>query len=208
MKQQGICFMEKEGFVYIWYDNWRKMYYIGCHWGTVDDGYICSSNRMRDAHRRRPQDFKRRILQKGIKKESLFEQEYNWLRLIPNEELGKKYYNLNNHHCGHWSTSSNSNDVKQKISKPRKWSEATLNKIATEGHWLKGRSPSAESNKKRSDALKGIPRSEEIKRKISLANSIALKGNIPWNKGKPMSEAQKQKISETKRRLREQVNGQ
>ena len=45
---------EKYGFIYIWYDNFRKMYYIGRHWGTEDDGYICSSNRMRDAYRRRP----------------------------------------------------------------------------------------------------------------------------------------------------------
>ena len=44
--------MEKYGFVYIWYDKKRKMYYIGSHWGTDDDGYICSSNRMRDAYRR------------------------------------------------------------------------------------------------------------------------------------------------------------
>ena len=34
----------KYGFVYIWYDRKHHRYYIGCHWGTIDDGYICSSN--------------------------------------------------------------------------------------------------------------------------------------------------------------------
>lgn len=86
--------MQKYGFVYLWYDRKRKMYYIGCHWGTVDDGYICSSKRMRDAYRRRTLDFKRRILKRNISKESLLEEEYKWLQLIKDDELGKKYYNL------------------------------------------------------------------------------------------------------------------
>ena len=34
---------EKTGFIYIWFDTKRKMYYIGCHVGKEDDGYICSS---------------------------------------------------------------------------------------------------------------------------------------------------------------------
>ena len=86
-----------EGFIYIWYDRKRNMYYIGCHWGTEDDGYICSNNRMRDAYRRRPNDFKRRIIQNGITRENLLEEEYKWLQLIPDNQLGKKYYNLRKH---------------------------------------------------------------------------------------------------------------
>ena len=35
--------MEKYGFVYIWFDRKHKRYYIGCHWGHEDDGYVCSS---------------------------------------------------------------------------------------------------------------------------------------------------------------------
>lgn len=37
--------------------------------------------------------------------------------------------------------------------------------------------------------------SEEHKRKIGLANSISLKGTIPWNKGVPCSEETKKKLS-------------
>src|SRR5271166_4017683 len=95
---------EKCGFVYMWYDSAKskqngpdkiKRFYIGCHWGREDDGYICSSNWMRDAYRRRSQDFKRRIIKTNISsKELLLEQEHKWLSLIKKEELGKKYYNL------------------------------------------------------------------------------------------------------------------
>lgn len=50
------------GFVYIWRDRKHKRYYIGSHWGTPDDGYICSSPWMRQAYKHRPLDFKRRVL--------------------------------------------------------------------------------------------------------------------------------------------------
>jgi hypothetical protein len=94
----------KYGFVYIWYDGKRKMYYIGSHWGTENDGYICSSNRMRDAYRRRPKDFKRRILKVVSDRTKLLETEYEYLSMIEENELGKKYYNLTNHKNGHWSS--------------------------------------------------------------------------------------------------------
>ena len=85
---------EKYGFVYVWYDRWRKMFYVGSHWGTEDDGYICSSNRMRDAYRRRPNDFKRRVIARVDDRLELLDEEFKWLDLISEKELGKKYYNL------------------------------------------------------------------------------------------------------------------
>ena len=89
--------MEKYGFVYIWYDKFRKMYYVGSHWGTAEDGYVCSSNRMRDAYRRRPQDFKRKIIAKvTTSKADLLKKEYEYLSLIEEFELGQKYYNMTN----------------------------------------------------------------------------------------------------------------
>lgn len=125
--------MEKYGFIYVWYDVWRKMYYIGCHWGHEDDGYICSSNRMRDAYRRRPQDFKRRVIRKNIPRESLLEEEHKWLLLIPDDEMGKKYYNLSKRHFGHWSTNLDTRNIRQKISdagKGRIVSEETRAKMS------------------------------------------------------------------------------
>jgi hypothetical protein len=86
---------DKYGFVYIWYDRTRKMFYIGSHWGREDDGYICSSNRMRDAYRRRPDDFRkrdgtpnRRILMRiYTSRENLLAEEQYWLDMIKDEEL-------------------------------------------------------------------------------------------------------------------------
>lgn len=141
---------EKTGFIYIWYDKKRKMFYLGCHVGKEDDGYICSSRRMRDVYRRRPKDFKRRILKRDIPRDELLEEEHRWLDQIKDYELGTKYYNLSKHHFGHWANVQESRKtVGQKISESpdrrRKISEA-----------LKGK-PSP---------FKGIPRSEKTKQKI------------------------------------------
>lgn len=95
--------MEKYGFVYLWYDRKHKRFYLGCHWGREDDGYICSSTWMRQGYKLRPLDFRRRILKRDIEKKDLHAEEYNWLKLIKDEELGKKYYNFHNHHFQHWS---------------------------------------------------------------------------------------------------------
>lgn len=85
---------EKYGFVYIWRDRKHKRYYIGCHWGTEHDGYICSSRWMRKAFRRRPDDFKRRIIARIYSsRKELIEEEFRWLSLISMDELGKRYYN-------------------------------------------------------------------------------------------------------------------
>jgi len=159
--------MDKTGFIYIWHDTKRNMFYLGCHWGSEEDGYICSSNRMRDAYRRRPNDFRRRILKRDIRREALLEEEHKWLQLIPQEQLGKRYYNLTKKHFGHWSADpERSKTIGQKIS------EATTGKSRN-----KGKKPSKETRKKISDSLKGRPigyiRTEETRKKISENNKKA-----------------------------------
>ena len=92
------------GFVYVWRDRKNKMYYVGCHWGSESDSYVCSSERMRSAYRRRPQDFKRRVVARiDTNRQDLLIEEHKWLSQIKDAELGKKFYNLNKHHFGHWS---------------------------------------------------------------------------------------------------------
>ena len=103
--------MEKQGFIYIWYDRKKKMYYIGCHWGHEWDRYICSSKRMKYAYGVRHEDFKRRIIQRNIPKDKLLEEEHKWLSLIPDKELGKQYYNHSNKHFGHWSNHPDRDEV-------------------------------------------------------------------------------------------------
>lgn len=106
----------KYGFVYIWYDRKRRMYYVGSHWGTEDDGYICSSNRMRDAYRRRPQDFKRRVLSRiYTTRKELLEEEQKWLDRVKRRD---RYYNLNYNTLNLWWSDPNYKlTVGQKISK-------------------------------------------------------------------------------------------
>ncbi len=86
--------LEKYGFVYIWRDRKHKRYYIGSHWGTEDDGYICSSRWMRNSYRRRPEDFKRKTISKNLKSvRETFVEEQKWISLIKEFELGVRYYN-------------------------------------------------------------------------------------------------------------------
>lgn len=83
------------GFVYIWYDKKHKRYYVGSHKGSFDDGYICSSSWMNKAYKRRPKDFKRRILSIiTTNRTDLLAEEQKYLDMIQDTELGKKYYNL------------------------------------------------------------------------------------------------------------------
>lgn len=86
--------MEKYGFVYIWFDKKHTRYYVGCHWGTVDDGYICSSRWMRKSYNRRPEDFKRRILKSGLTREGMYIEEQRYFDMIKPEEIKVRYYNL------------------------------------------------------------------------------------------------------------------
>jgi len=177
----------KYGFVYIWYDRKHKRYYVGCHWGQEDDGYICSSNWMRMAYTRRPEDFKRRILKRTTIRELLFELEDYYLNMIPNEEFGKRYYNLQNN-WKHWSEKEQQRlSISQKISQSRKGNkygprseetkqkirEANLGKILSEETKQKisqanlGKTISDKQRQAISKANKGIPRSDEVKKKIS-----------------------------------------
>jgi hypothetical protein len=88
--------MTCDGFIYLWYDKLRKMFYVGSHKGNEHDNYICSSKHMIREYRKRPQDFKRKILEK-CSIETLLEREQHWLSLIKTKELyyyESKYYNV------------------------------------------------------------------------------------------------------------------
>ena len=150
---------DKFGFVYIWFDRKRKMYYIGSHWGTENDGYICSSHRMRNAYRYRPETFKpKRIIAKIYTSRSdLFNEEQRWLDMIPDDQLGKKYYNLNKYVVSnHWSMYENMRlNVAQKISRANKGkSPPNKGKTNIEFH---GAEKAAIIKQKASEASKGRP---------------------------------------------------
>jgi hypothetical protein len=186
---------EKYGFVYIWYDKKHKRYYIGCHWGDEDDGYICSSNWMRDAYKRRTQDFKRRILVIIHDKRELLNEEYKWLSLIKKEELGKKYYNLKNSFIENWAFEKEKKlSVCEKMKKTRGTNEyrEKMRKIKLNNHdkasikmkevWV--------DLEKRKNMLEGRKNSEKVK--IMYEN---WSGENNPNYGKFQSDESKKKIS-------------
>jgi hypothetical protein len=187
--------MEKYGFVYIWFDRKHKRYYVGCHWGNENDSYICSSNWMRDAYRRRPNDFKRRIITRVFNnRQELIEVENKYLSLINDDELGKKYYNLTKHMNGHWTTNEEKLlSVGKKISKAKKGKTPN---IRDRKEWAEkiratntGHEVSEETRLKISNSCKGKTHSEEMNRQKSERQMGRKRG--------PMSEEQKRKISET-----------
>lgn len=91
------------GYVYIWYDTKAKLFYIGGHYGKVEDSYICSSLYMKRAYKKRPNTFKFKVLeytysttndlrlieQKWLDK--IKDQELYWTHNIYNKTV--KYYN-------------------------------------------------------------------------------------------------------------------
>ena len=86
--------MDKQHFIYIWLDKTRKMYYIGKHFGYLNDGYRCSSKWLNGEIRYRPDDFKRRIIKFCESEEEATYIERHLLSLIKEHEWGVKYYNL------------------------------------------------------------------------------------------------------------------
>jgi hypothetical protein len=189
----------KYGFVYIWYDRKHKRFYIGCHWGEETDRYICSSKWMNRSYKRRPQDFRRKILSRIMtNKTDLLDEEYRWLSKIKKEELGKRYYNVRNHHTGHWSTcpvkSKNVLDKNKAYWTEEKRRDASERKM---GDLNPMKDPKVVEkrlktyNKGNHQAWnKGISTGKNPE------HSERMKGREPPNKGKPMSDKQKMKVSE------------
>ena len=150
------------------------MYYIGSHYGSVDDSYICSSKWMLDAYKKRPQDFKMRIM-KYVETDDLkllqqYEQYY--LDMIKESELStsinvmlgaNRYYNMKKYAIGGCSKGHAKNRTKPA--------------------WNKG--VTAEMIMLRRQELFCLfcdkPKPQpDISRKLS----ESLKGRVPWNKGK------------------------
>src|SRR5271165_829710 len=142
------------GFVYLWFDSTKKMFYLGSHTGTVDDGYIGSGIRFLRAYKTRPDSFKRKILEYiNGDKEYLFKQEQKWLDLIKDEELHTKYYNQKK--CASGGSVKGRKQPKtaehiQKLRKPR----VNISKMK----WPK----SQETKRKISEAMKGVDRAGSL----------------------------------------------
>ncbi len=169
----------KYGFVYIWYDKKYKRYYVGCHWGSIDDGYVCSSSWMKASYKKRPQDFKRRILSYVYTtKKDMFEEEYRWLSMMKPEELhGPRYYNINNNHFNHWSSDETRSRIVKEKATGKKLSAETIEKRQNTRMANQGYNFSEETKTKMSQSrmgeknhFYGRTHSDDTKKKISDIN--------------------------------------
>lgn len=202
---------EKYGFIYIWRDRKHNRYYIGSHWGTENDGYICSSRWMRKSYRRRSQDFKRRIISRvTTSKQDLLEKEHQWLQLISSEKLGKSYYNLRTHHPGHWSSNPDTQSLRQKISEKTKaaMSRPEVREKTLEGYRTRntrGQNPQKTKEKRRTSMVATMAKKFPVENRYqansvnSEEHSIAMKSQAKkfWETATPEQKAERaRKITE------------
>lgn len=165
--------MEKYGFIYIWYDVKKKKFYVGCHWGSETDGYICSSKWMRDAYRRRPEDFRRRIIKTNLTREQMYLEEQRYFDMIEPEEIKKRYYNLSLSSKNPWHQYPESvKTIGQKISFKKKGRST--------GPCSSDKAAKISAAKKAKFAERG-GMTEEHKRKLSLAK-LGTKHTEEWKK--------------------------
>ena len=98
------------GYVYLWYDTKAKFFYVGGHYGKVEDSYICSNKVMKRAYKLRPNTFRFKVLEYvfgDTRNLRLIEQK--WLDKIKDHELllsenvknkTVRYYNVKKHSAG------------------------------------------------------------------------------------------------------------
>ena len=199
---------EKYGFIYLWFDRKHKRFYLGRRWGKTTDKYICSSNWMKQAYNRRPNDFKRRILSYVYSsKEALVVEEQRWLDLIKDNELGKRYYNYSKNAKTPHHGVTHSEETKKKIRESNRGvkrsdstreanRQASLKQFSNEEQ----RQKIAEASKKmwedpeyrEKQRQKKIGRkqtAEQIQKRINTTKERGknrgpkLNSNGPWNKG-------------------------
>ena len=193
------------GFIYLWFDRKYKRYYIGAHWGTENDGYICSSPWMKRSYAKRPSDFRRKIIKSDINtRDEMYMLEMNYLSMIKETEIkphktNPRYYNLNIKNNNIWHRyDADIKTVGQKISASKKGKPdkrtTSLSEIGKKISIAKKGKPLTEAHRKALAAVPRKPHTEEWK----TANSERLKQQ--WADGTrksygPMSEEHKKKIA-------------
>lgn len=117
------------GYIYLWFDSKRKMFYIGSHFGQVTDDYLCSNKRCKRAIKRRPDTFRFRVLEYcNVDEKSVRSIEEKWLQMINIEELGVKYYNLKRFATG--------GNIYGELSEEKKLQHRTKTGKASKQRWI------------------------------------------------------------------------
>lgn len=182
-----------EAFVYCWTDHKNNMLYVGSHKGALDDGYVCSSKYMLEQYKIRPQDFTRQIIAEGLftdirKLESVI------LKSV-NARTDESFYNQSNNDANftckfHTEKTKKTIGLKNRGRKRKDVSERnklghsieTRDKISQNHHdvcgeknpmYGKKHSEESKLKMKLNSIGKGTsPRSEETKRKVSIAKKM------------------------------------
>ena len=182
--------MANSGFVYLWFDKKHRRYYVGAHWGAPSDRYICSSDWMLRAYRRRPHDFKRRIVAVvTTTRADLFAEEARWLMMIKPSEIKARYYNLKNSADNLWH--ANPDEI---LTVGGKISKALKGRRPAHGHNPQVRAAISLGRKAAYDRAReetGSAMSAETKAKISESRS-----------GIPHTAAHKKRMKATMRKVR------
>ena len=182
------------GYVYIWFDTKASLFYVGGHYGKVEDCYVCSSVTMKKAYNKRPESFRMRVLEYTFGTVcELRECEQKWLNMIKDEELlltenvknkTAKYYNVKKTSMG------GSHKGHKKNRTAPAWNKGLVGKQIA---WNKGLTKCdfrvEAYGKSISKALKGKPKSEDHKIALSVAQ-----------KGKKLSESHKLSMRKPKRK--------
>ena len=143
---------------------------------------------MKRAYKRRKKDFTKKILKRiYTTRKDLLEEEYKWLSLIKKEELGKRYYNVRNHHFNHWSVSDREK-IRKTISEKTK--EAMYRPDVREKYLeslkIRKNNHSPEVREKRRQSLIGKNKGKDTSKAVEAAR----KKNI----GRKLTEEHKNKV--------------
>jgi len=166
------------GFVYLWRDKKKNRYYIGSHWGTEDDGYVCSSSWMNSAYKTRPTDFRRRILSRVYTtRKALLNEELRYLLMMKPEEIKVRYYNLRIRHTGHWVAEPDARTIAMKSGDARRGSirgpmTEERKKNISEAKLAKNHRMTEETKAKMSEAARLRKISDDAKGKLSEAQKL------------------------------------
>ena len=166
------------------------MYYIGSHWGgTENDGYICSSNRMRDAYRRRPTDFKRKTIERiYCDRKYLLERENYWLNLA--KKKPSRYYNLK------FDVTNITNYTRKGKTHTEAWRLQASKRMKI--RWTNNREEMSESLRGRKFSVEGRKHMSESKKDIKFSPET-LKRNADARRGKKRSPESCKRMSDARK---------
>lgn len=134
MKNAGVEIREGTayfGYVYMWCDMKRNMFYIGSHQGSIFDKYTSGSKWLNDSIKKRPETFKMLVLEYyfGEDRRELYNIETKWLKFY-NVEKNKAFYNFKNDAVG--GTGPSKHKGKKRVEYTPGWVDHRKGKTAEE----------------------------------------------------------------------------